>query len=102
MGLTILTRIIRTAVTSIIDRRETRRLERINYRRNAEKLLVLFEDIRLESDNLIVFVRPTVRLHRLHRSLAVVLRDHVVGRRDAYPEVFLPTIIPDKMLILAS
>src|SRR6266536_4351862 len=80
-GLTMLTRMIKVAVTPTAGRRKTRRLKKISRRRSAENVLGLPGVIRLESDNLMIFVGLIIRLHRLHPSLAVGPRDHIVGKK---------------------
>jgi len=54
---------IKAAVILTTGRRKTRRLEKISYRRSTESLLNLPGDIYLGSDDLIIFVRPIIRLH---------------------------------------
>jgi hypothetical protein len=83
---------IKTVITSITDRRKTRKLENISYRRNAENFLNLPGNIRFENDNLIVFIKLIMRLYRFHPLLAVKLFDHIVGRKNVYTETFLPIV----------
>jgi hypothetical protein len=101
-GLTILAKIIKTAVTLTVGKKKTRRLKRISRRRNAENLSNLPGVIRLGSDNLIIVVRLIIRLYRFHSLLAVRPRDYVIGKKNVYPKVSFPTIILIKILILAS
>jgi hypothetical protein len=100
-GLTILTRITKTAVTLTASKRKTTRLETISRRRNAEYLLGLPEVIRLGNNNLIIIIRLIIRFYRFHPSLAARPRDYTVGKKDVYPGASLPIIISVKILILA-
>jgi hypothetical protein len=102
MGLTILTKMTKAVITPTASRRKTRKLERISHRRSAESLPNLSGSVYLGNDNLIVFVRPIMRLHRLHPSLVAGPRDHTVGKNDIYPKTSLPITIPIKISILIS
>jgi hypothetical protein len=99
-GLTMLAKIIKTAVTPIAGRRKTRRLERISRRRSTESLSDLSGIIRFGSDNLMIVVRSIMRFHRFHSSLAAGPRDHTVGGKNVYPGISFPTAIPIKISIL--
>jgi hypothetical protein len=77
-----------------------RKLEKINRRRNAESFSDLFGNIYFGSDNLIVFIKLIIRLHRFHRSLAVKPPDHIVGKNDVYPGTSFSITISIKILIL--
>jgi len=90
-----LARMTRAAVTPTVGRRKTR-LERISRRRCTRSLSGLPGVVRLESDILMVVVKPTMRLHRLRPPLAAGPRDHGVGRKHVYPGASLPTTIPSQ------
>jgi hypothetical protein len=98
--LTILTIIIRFAITLTTDKRKMKKLEKISRRRNAENLLNLPGNIRFGNNNLIVFVKLIIYFHRFHRLFAAEPSDYIVGRNDIYLETFFPIIILIKILIL--
>jgi hypothetical protein len=100
MGLTILTKIIKIAITLNIGRKKMRKLEKISCRRNAESLPGLPGDIYFGSDNLIIFVKLIMRLYRFYPPFVVGPRDYAVGKNDDYLEMFFPTIILIKISIL--
>jgi hypothetical protein len=93
IGLTILMKMIRIAVLLITYRRKTRRLETINYRRNAENLSDLSVKIYFGSDNLIVFIKLILHFRRFRPSFVTELRDYIIEKNDFYFGMFLPIII---------
>jgi hypothetical protein len=91
---------IRAAIILIIEGKKTRKLERINRRRNAENLPNLPEIIYFGNDNLMIFVELIIRFYRFHPLFAVKPRNYTVGRKDVYPEISLSIIISVKISIL--
>jgi hypothetical protein len=85
-GLTILAKMTKAAVTLIVSKRKTKRLKKINYRRNVESLSNLPGMIRFGNDNLIIVVRLIMRFHRFHPSLAARPQDHAVKKKTFIPE----------------
>jgi hypothetical protein len=89
-------------IISIINKRKMKRLKRISHRRNVENFPNLPESVYFGSDNLIIFIKLIIRLHRYHPSFMIRPRDHTVERKNIYSETSLPTIILIKILILIS